>query len=359
MGGKMRKKIIYGQVLAIIVLINSALAQVTPSENAYTTDATRRGTAAGAMLEIGVGSRAEALGGAFSAIADDPSALYWNPSGITQINSFSVQFTHTQWLVDTKFNALDLVVPIKSANSALGFHLALLDYGSNPVRTVFRPEGTGETYTAADYVAGLYWATNITSRISVALGLKYFHEQIWHVAGGAFAGDLSILFKTPLAGLNLAGVISNLSSEFALSGRDLTRVMDIDGRKDQEYNNDNVPVQLATEDYSLPLLFRFGMAYLLAINPSTSIQFGGNLNHPSNDVETVDLGIEGRILNSVYLRAGYHSIFADYAADGLTLGGGLKYKVLGAMTFTFDYAWSDWTILSSVHRFTIGISPAY
>ena len=189
--------------------------------------------------------------------------------------------------------------------------------------------------------------------------MKYFHQQIWHVEGGVIAGDLSILFHTPLEGLKIAGVISNLGTEFALSGRDLTRIMDIDGRKDKEYNNDNVPVQLATEAYPLPLLFRFGMAYLVPINPSTSIQVSGNLNHPSNDVETVDIGVEGRLFDAVYLRGGYHSIFADYAADGLTLGAGIRYKILGAMTFTFDYAWSDWTILSSVHRFTIGISPAY
>jgi len=61
-------------------------------------------------------------------------------------------------------------------------------------------------------------------------------------------------------------------------------------------------------------------------------------------------------MKSYYLRAGYHSLGADYAADGLTLGCGLKYKLYHAMAVTVDYSYSDWTILSSVSRVTIGIS---
>jgi hypothetical protein len=68
-------------------LINIVNAQVDPEDIAYETDVTRRGSTAGAMLEIGVGARAEAMGGAFVAIAEDPSALYWNPAGITKLKN--------------------------------------------------------------------------------------------------------------------------------------------------------------------------------------------------------------------------------------------------------------------------------
>ncbi len=331
-------------------------SQVDAGGLEYDTNVSRRGTAAGTMLEIGIGARAEALGGAFVAIANDPSALYWNPAGITQITSLSVQATKTDWFAGTNFNAFDLVVPLTSLNSALGLHIAMLDYGENPVRTVFRPEGTGETYSALDFVAGLYWALSITDKISTGLGLKYFSQSIWHVDGSTMAVDLSILFETPLKGFKIGGVISNLGPEFGLFGRDLTRVADIDGRRSTNYNNDNVPINLATETYPLPLLFRFGLSYQLDIDKKNSILFAGNLNHPNNDVETVDLGLEARVFNSAYIRAGYQSLFADYAANGLTLGGGINYKILDVATITVDYSWSDWSVLSTVNRFTIGIS---
>ena len=346
-------------VLALFLLVFEAKAQVNPSELAYDTDVSRRGTTAGAMLEIGVGARAEALGGAFVAIADDPSALYWNPAGITNIRAVSLQATKTDWFVDTKFNTVDLVVPIPVASSALGLHLAMLDYGTNPVRTVFRPEGTGEMYTAHDFVAGLYWALAITDRVSVGLGAKYFQETIWHVSGSTIGIDLSILFETPLKGLKLGGTISNLAPEFGLSGRDLTRVADVDGRRDTYFNNDNLAIQWATEKYPLPMLFRFGLAYEWVLSQKNSLLFATTLNHPSNNVETVDVGMEAKIFDVGYLRAGWRSLFADYSADGLTLGAGLRYKILGAAVLTFDYSWTDWTVLSSVNRFTIGVSGYY
>ncbi len=343
-------------VLFSLVRGQQAMSQVNPGDLQYDTDVSRRGTSAGAMLEIGVGARAEALGGAFVAVADDPSALYWNPAGIARIKSISLQASQTEWFIDTKLHNVDLVLPLAMLNSSLGFHLAMLDYGSNPVRTVFRPEGTGEYYSASDLVAGLYWALSITDRVSVGLGVKYFQENIWHVKGSAIATDLSILFDTPLKGLRLGGTISNLGPEFGLSGRDLTRVSDIDGRKDKYYNNDNVAIQLATETYPLPLLFRFGLAYTLDFNSYNSLLLATNVNHPSNDVETLDVGMEAKLLKLFYLRAGYHSLFADYAADGLTLGAGFAYKILGTATLTLDYAWSDWSVLASVNRYTIGIS---
>lgn len=340
----------------LLFLSNLSFAQIDAGNLEFDTDANKRGSAAAAMLGIGVGARAEALGGAFVAIADDPSALYWNPAGITQIKSISLQVTKTDWFVDTDFSALDLVVPLPSFGSAIGFHLAMLDYGENPVRTVFRPEGTGETYSANDFVAGLYFATSITDRVSASLGVKYFQQSIWHVSGSAIGVDLSILFQTPVQGLKLGGTINNLGPEFGLSGRDLTSIADIDGRRPIYQNNDNVPINLATETYSLPLLFRFGVAYKYDLNDNNSFTVATNLNHPSNDVETVDFGAEVKIFDSFYLRGGYQSLFSDTAENGLTLGAGINYKILDVATFIVGYSWSDWGVLSSVNRFSIGIS---
>lgn len=352
----MKKKTFITILFGIFSFIQINYAQIDTGNLTFDTDANKRGSSAAAMLGIGVGARAEALGGAFVAIADDPSALYWNPAGITQIRSISLQVTKTDWFVNTDFSALDLIVPLPSFGSALGFHIAMLDYGDNPVRTVFRPEGTGETYSASDFVAGLYFAMSITDRVSTSLGVKYFQQSIWHVSGSAVGFDLSILFQTPLQGLKLGGTISNLGPEFGLSGRDLTNIMDIDGRKPIFLNNDNVPINLATETYGLPLLFRFGIAYKYDLSDMNSITLATNLNHPNNNVETVDLGAEAKIFDLFYLRGGYQSLFSTNAENGLTLGAGINYKVLDVATFTIDYSWSDWGVLSSVNRFSIGIS---
>ena len=48
-------------------------------------------SASGLGLKL-VGARAFSLGGAFRGVANDFSAAYWNPAGLTRLNGFQVGF---------------------------------------------------------------------------------------------------------------------------------------------------------------------------------------------------------------------------------------------------------------------------
>ena len=48
------------------------------------------GRYAGDFLVIGTGVRAAGMGGAFAAVADDGSAIYWNPAGLSQIKNMEI-----------------------------------------------------------------------------------------------------------------------------------------------------------------------------------------------------------------------------------------------------------------------------
>ena len=63
-------------MLAITIVLCAAL----PSHAEVQFDALN-----GSDLGMGVGARAIGMGGAFVAIADDPSATFWNPAGLTDI----------------------------------------------------------------------------------------------------------------------------------------------------------------------------------------------------------------------------------------------------------------------------------
>jgi opacity protein-like surface antigen len=61
----------------------------------------------GAMpqLKMGVGARALGMGGAFTAIADDATACYWNPAGLTKIENIEATFMYTaNMAVDRQVN---------------------------------------------------------------------------------------------------------------------------------------------------------------------------------------------------------------------------------------------------------------
>jgi len=49
---------------------------------------TKTGTTAAKFLSIGIGPRANAMGGAFTSVANDASALYWNPAGAATLTDY-------------------------------------------------------------------------------------------------------------------------------------------------------------------------------------------------------------------------------------------------------------------------------
>ncbi|MBS3813745.1 hypothetical protein KGY64_08020 [Candidatus Bipolaricaulota bacterium] len=69
------------------LVVVSLLVVLTISSLASTTRADDRAIGSGAVLRSGFGARALGMGGAFVAIADDYSATYWNPAGVTRSSS--------------------------------------------------------------------------------------------------------------------------------------------------------------------------------------------------------------------------------------------------------------------------------
>jgi len=66
---------------------------------------------AGAFLNYGIGGRALGMGRAFTAVADDASALYWNPAGLVGSKRFEMSSMYTNLYYDSQFAHMGLVLP--------------------------------------------------------------------------------------------------------------------------------------------------------------------------------------------------------------------------------------------------------
>jgi len=81
---------------------------------------------AGEFFHLGVGSRALAMAGAYTAVANDVTAGYWNPAGLTEAKGFQLQFMHSkQFSASIQHNYLAVSNPMDE-NSVIGVSLLYL-----------------------------------------------------------------------------------------------------------------------------------------------------------------------------------------------------------------------------------------
>jgi hypothetical protein len=296
------------------------------------------GTAGAQFLKIGIGTRAVGMGGAFIATADDPSAAYWNPACLVRAPGTQIQFTHTEWFEDVRYEAATASYEYPTVGT-FGLQIGLMNSGDMDVTTVEHPEGTGETFSCSDIVVGVSFARMLTDRFSTGLTLKYVREAWDDVSAGGLAVDMGTLYNTGFKTLRIGMTIQHFGGEITPGG------------EFQEHYSGSDSIE-TYESYSLPMMFKLGLAMdVLDRGPHfMTIEVDGV--HPNDNVERVNIGTEYWFDNMVALRGGYH-INADEA--GATAGAGFRIP-LGGQTITLDYAYADWNRLEVVHRASLGFA---
>ena len=111
--------------LFICAISVTSFAQVLPSFGD-----SRTATTGMQFLKVAVDARAAAMSGAVCATVADPSAMYWNPAGITHVDTGKVVLlaAHTRYFADTKVNYLGAVFK-PGKQSFVGVQIQSLDYG--------------------------------------------------------------------------------------------------------------------------------------------------------------------------------------------------------------------------------------
>ncbi len=311
------------------------------------------GITAAPFLTIGVGARALGMGAAFVATANDASALYWNPSGIARCSQMQAMFMHSRWLADLQYNFVGFAMPLASFGS-MGLSIISLNYGDMPVRTVDRPEGTGEIFSCNDLAIAMSYARSLTDRFSIGFNVKYIQQRIWHEQAYGFAIDFGSLFITGLHGLRIGATLSNFGTDMRMQGKDLLVFHDI--APQILGNNDRVPSHLQTDAWPLPLLFQFGVAMEAIKTPLHRLTMAIDASHPFDNTESLNLGCEYGFRETVFIRAGYRDLFLRDGEQGLTLGVGFATRQVGSFLLQVDYAYADFGRLENEQRFSLSLA---
>jgi Type IX secretion system protein PorV len=335
------------KIITLLIAFGLAFASISAQTS-------KVGTTAAAFLEIGPGSVATGMGGAFVSVANDATALYWNPSGIADFTNNEFTIFHANWIASINFDYAALVLPLGEAGN-IGISFTSLSMADEMVRTVDQPEGTGEFYSAGDIAAGLSYARKLNDRFSIGFTAKYIQETIWHETASAIAIDAGTIFRTDLFnGLTIGASISNFGTQMKLNGSDIRTF----GRVNSTLlgSNDQIPFNIELDSWDLPFLFQIGISTNIIKSEDYRLLIAVDALHPNDNYESMNVGGQFSFKDYLFIRGGFRNLFLKDSQGGLTLGIGINSKLLFTEDFvSFDYAFRNFGILNYVHTLSVDI----
>lgn len=322
--------------------------------NVHAQKVSKTGTTAANFLQIPVGAAATGLGGAFVSLANDASALYWNVSGIANMEKFEAQLVHTEWIAETSFDYAGAILPLGEFGT-LGLSFTSLKMDDMKVTTIELPDGTGEYFSASDIAFGVSYARMLTDRFSIGFTVKYIQQSIWHMNASAFAVDAGTKFRTDLlGGMTIGATITNFGTSLKLSGRDTRYFIRVDDTK--QGSNDRIPTEIEMDEWDLPLVFQIGVSTDVLQLENYKLVLAVDAIHPNNDYQSLNAGAEFAFNDYLFIRGGYQSLLLADSEGGLSFGMGVNSKMLFSDTIVkFDYAYRDFGRLENTHTFSLSI----
>ncbi|MBZ0199596.1 MAG: PorV/PorQ family protein [Ignavibacteriaceae bacterium] len=293
----------------------------------------RAGISTAQFLKIGVGGRASAMGEAFVAVANDASALYWNPAGLVQFSENQIIISHNKWLVDINHDFLGAVYHFDQTNS-VGVALTYLSMPKMKVTTEFAPFGTGEYFSVSDLGIAVSYARKMTEQFSFGGTIRYIEETLDKVKMRGVMVDLGTYYWTGLGSTRFAVAVSNFGNQLAPDGD----VVLVGKREKSEW-----------QSFSPPTVFRIGFAFEPYQTDDNYITTSIQLNHPNDNSENISVGAEYAWKNLFFIRGGYKF---NVEEQNYSFGIGVN-PPIGFTVLKVDYAFSNFERLGSAHRFSL------
>jgi len=317
--------------------------------------AVSNGTQAGTFLLIGSGARAPAMGEAFTGLADDLTASYWNPAGLVQVSSFQASLSYTGWFAGTSYNVV-------SVGGALfpGHVLAATIYYFHVPRIANVPEDVEPSVDLSSYARSGSYGFRITRDLSLGAGIKLMSETIEQgdrpdSSSSSAVLDLGFMYKFHDPSVSLGIMLQNMGPKVEF--RDAASPAPFWARLGVAWNayQDEWLRVAATMDAAQPV----DTGYKLVLPDGGIAEFYRlSLKHSPQNRFNYGFGTEWWIVDLVALRAGYTlRVGSDISSP--SAGAGVRFKA-DPFVYQVDYSYSFWGDLSpNVSRvsFTIDLSP--
>lgn len=288
----------------------------------------RVGTTSFVFLKIGVDVRSEGMGQTLVSTADDASGTYFNPATALSI-SRCVTFSHTNWLVDIKYEYLGVAVRLNS--KALALQVASLSSGYMKETDELHPFGTGRYFRFGDLLVSLTYAFRITDRFAIGAAIKGIMETLADLHSYGVALDIGSIYDVGYRNIKIGMALLNMGPDvhpygtYAIAG-----------------------IQYRYESFPLPVIYKIGVSGNIFKNLLIALE----MDKPSDNVEIFKLGLEYNPLPVIALRAGYRVNAKPPGSIGISFGGGFNIDWRGSRLI-LNYAFTELGYIGYVHRMSI------
>lgn len=373
------------QVLRVLIGVAAVSTAAVPTAAQFVqTDNTAYGTTSAEFLLLGAGARGAALGGSYAAMANDATALYWNPAGIAMMERPQLSASVMDYVANTRYAWVGLAFPMSGGQRAIGIHGASFGFGDQPVYTVADPTGqSGQTYSVNETYVGLTYSQNFSDRFSAGVTAKMVSDQLGSTSANAFAFDFGTNFHALVSGrpLRASFVIQNLGSALRATGAGLDVGVDRSPPQgQQDLPQEPANARLQTKEFNLPVAFRVGLAFDVMSSNASRVTVLSEFTQPNNTNASANGGLEWALTNIgnsgfwVAARGSYtyqpdnnltpDATVAGFATglsstenkDGLALGGGIGFVGRSGFGLSMDYAWKNLGLLGGVNFLSASIS---
>lgn len=290
---------------------------------------------AGEFINLGAGSRALALGGAYVAVANDVTSGYWNPAGLVHASGLQIQFMHAkQFISSIQYDYFGVSNKLEN-ETALGFSLIRLGvddiaYTRNALRGDTPAEGLDYSkityFNTSDYAFYLSFARNYSQNISYGANVKMIYRDYSSQSALGIGFDIGFRYV----------MVPQLT--FGLMLRDITTTMMAWSTDEKEFITPSIRPGVAyrydLSDLGLYLQPSFDVNILFESRESAA-QF--SLGPLSMDTFW---GLEMGFKDIVFLRFGYDDLNRFNAGLGISI-----------TRFAVDYSYTNYDQeLGNVHR---------
>lgn len=281
------------------------------------------------FLTIEPGARGNGMGNAFTALANDATAPFWNPAGLAFMTDRRyLSFERSPWLQDVADDMYLAYAGYNQPVSDLGvfsIHFHYLNMGINYRTGPDSPEILDE-FRSYDYAMAVGYGTTVLDNIGVGINAKLIHSNLAdggqggeevtgdEGSGTTFAVDVGVLYRDMLIqGLNGAAVIQNLGPDLSYVDAAQSDPLPRNMRLSLAYNvwrDDLIDAYMAVEANKL----------LVELSEELKTQIGS---------QTITSGgAEVWFMNMFAGRIGYYRDDEGHV-EGMTFGGGFRLDMAG------------------------------